>query len=225
MAKISTLAQKRSTSPSAPWEVGAGESLTLGTWWTRRSWGSLRLSMVARHLHVDLETKGRGDLGICPHPWVPFHPGPGWTPIPESQGGLCTGMRTWWLATAASSVPGEALPSSPVVKLPGPPQPSLGPFSSPMKGTDPSRSGVASSARRLPQELLIQVPNPRFLSQNPDLQRTAEREPRHAAAAATVARKPPWPPVPRLSTQKPGSLRRILGETRCSLVGQGIGEA
>lgn len=46
---------------------------------------------------------------------------------------------------------------------------------------------MASSARRLPQEPWIQVPNPRFLSQNPDLQRTAEREPRHAAAAAATA--------------------------------------
>lgn len=53
---------------------------------------------------------------------------------------------------------------------------------------------MASSARRLPQEPWIQVPNPRFLSQNPDLQRTAEREPRHAAAAAaTAARKPLGP--------------------------------
>ena len=51
---------------------------------------------------------------------------------------------------------------------------------------------MASSARRLPQEPWIQVPNPKFLSQkNPDLQRTAQREPRHTATAA--ARKPLGP--------------------------------
>lgn len=58
--------------------------LTRGTWWMRRSWGSLRLSMVTRHLHADLETKCgvRGDQVSASA--GPSHPDPGraWSPGP-----------------------------------------------------------------------------------------------------------------------------------------------
>lgn len=54
---------------------------------------------------------------------------------------------------------------------------------------------MASSARRLPQEPWIQVPNPKFLSQkNPDLQRTAQREPRHTTTTAAATAKKPLGP-------------------------------
>lgn len=47
---------KGRTLPQSVGSLGSGSwwvrPLTLGTWWTRRSWGSLRLSMVARHLHA-----------------------------------------------------------------------------------------------------------------------------------------------------------------------------